>query len=262
MKTIPSLFLMTLFVFLGATSTATAEDPDGMTVMQWADDAEDGDNGTAHVIMILTAKDGSIREREFDILRKDYPEKNNESRYFIEFEKPADVKGMRFLVWDHKGASDDRWMYLPRLRMVRRIAAEDDRGAFVGSDFTYEDISGRAPEKDTHTLLGSEKIGEREAWKVQSVPIETAGVEFAKKISWIDKTSHLILKEEYLNSAGEVIKTAEATEIQTIQGIPTRTIGVVKDLKSGHQTQMKMGDIKYNLDNLDDDQFIERALKR
>lgn len=248
-------------LMLAASAALAAEAPDGKAVMEMADQAPNGDNGRASALMTLTAADGSTRVREFTIQRKDY-DAEKVSKYFIEFSQPADVKGTRFMVWDHVGQPDDRWMYLPRLRMVRRIAAEDDRGAFVGSDFTYEDISGRDPAKDTHTLLREEAMDGREAWVVESAPKEMAGVEFARKLSWVDKSSHLILQEHYFNAAGEKIKEAKAEKIESVQDIATLMAGTVKDLRAGTSTRIEFSNVQYNVDGLSDDQFTERALKQ
>ena len=253
---------LALVAFLGLPGWALAEAPEGATIMKMADEAPDGENGRAKVVMILSDSSDGVREREFTIARKDDADQAGESRYFIEFAKPADVKGMRFLIWDHAQGADDRWMFLPRLKMVRRIAAEDERGAFVGSDFVYEDISGRDPSKDTHSYERTEKVGDRETWVVTSTPKETTGVEFAKKTSWVDTENHLVLKEEYFAANGEKIKESVTEKVETVQGIPTKTSWTMKNLKSGHKTNMKIGEVRYDVDDLDDNQFEERALKR
>ncbi len=41
---------------------------------------------------------------------------------------------------------------MPSLDLVKRIAASDKRTSFVGSDFLYEDVSGRGLDQDIHEL--------------------------------------------------------------------------------------------------------------
>src|SRR4030067_856089 len=49
--------------------------------------------------------------------------------------------------------------HLPASKRGKRTAANDKRSSFVGSDFSYEDVSGRAVEEDNHTLLREDKYG-------------------------------------------------------------------------------------------------------
>ena len=58
----------------------------------------------------------------------------------MRFIKPADVKGTGFLTIEHKGADDDRRLFLPALRRVKRISTSGSGGNFMSSDFTYYDI--------------------------------------------------------------------------------------------------------------------------
>ena len=57
-----------------------------------------GDDGTAHVNMVITDKRGKTREREFTILRKDF-EEGGEQRYYVYFHAPNDVRRTTFMAW-------------------------------------------------------------------------------------------------------------------------------------------------------------------
>ena len=102
--------------------------------------------------MTITDSQGRVRIREFRILRLDVAD-GGEQKFYVYFKKPADVSKMVFMVWKHLGVDDDRWMYLPALDLVRRIASSDKRSSFVGSHFVYEDVSGRGIDADTHELI-------------------------------------------------------------------------------------------------------------
>src|SRR4030067_1387473 len=96
----------------------------------------------ARVPMNLIDKDGHARTRVMTMLRRDTDEKGNQ-KYFIYFHEPGDVRQMTFMVWKYADKEDDRWIFIPAVDLVRRIAADDKRSSFVGSDFTYTDVSGR-----------------------------------------------------------------------------------------------------------------------
>jgi hypothetical protein len=101
-----------------------------------------GDDGRARVRMTITDAQGRERIRQFVILRRDISEGGDQD-YALLFERPADVRNTVFIVHKHVGKNDDRWLYLPDLDLVKRIAAGDERTSFVGSHFVYEDVSGR-----------------------------------------------------------------------------------------------------------------------
>jgi hypothetical protein len=58
----------------------------------------------------------------------------------IEFEWPADVKGTRMLTWTHRKGNDDQWLFLPAINRVKRVSSGNRSGAFMGSEFAYEDL--------------------------------------------------------------------------------------------------------------------------
>jgi len=215
-----------------------------------------GDTGTADVSMVITDSQGRVRNREFRILRYDVSE-GGEQKFYVYFKKPADVAKMVFMVWKHLGADDDRWLYLPALDLVRRIAASDKRSSFVGSHFVYEDVSGRGTEADTHTLV--DETDDR--YVVHNVPKDSQGVEFASYNVWIDKANFMPMKIEYYNEAGEVIRTVETLEVQDIQGYPTAIKSVAKDLMRGGETVNTFSNIHYDV-GLTEDIFQERYLRR
>jgi hypothetical protein len=113
-----------------------------------------GDDGRAEVNMTITDSQGRERNREFVILRKDV-EDGGKQLFYVYFKKPSDVKKMVFMVHKNVTSDDDRWMYLPALDLVKRIAASDKRTSFVGSNFMYEDVSGRNLSEDTRELVES-----------------------------------------------------------------------------------------------------------
>ena len=59
-------------------------------------------------------------------------------------------------------AEDERFLYLPSLGRVRRIAGSETQDSFVGSDFTYEDIGGREFDDYTYSFAGAD--GENASW--------------------------------------------------------------------------------------------------
>lgn len=211
------------------------------------------------VLMKLISKNGGERIRELTMLRLNM-EDNRDQKYYMYFHQPADVRAMTFMVWKYTGKDDDRWLYIPSIKLVKRIAADDKNSSFVGSDFSYEDVSGRDLSDDSHTLKSEESINGRDAYIVESVPKETSSAYFNRKVSWIDKETFLPLKEEYYDKRGDLYKTFTADKIENIQDIPTIMKRTMLNTQNGHRTEVSYSEVKYNV-GLRDDIFSERYLR-
>jgi len=216
----------------------------------------------ARVTMDLITGNGQKRTRVLTMLRKNDPAGRNQ-RYFLFFHEPGDVRRTAFLVWKYPEKDDDRWVFIPANSMVRRVAASDSRSSFVGSDFTYEDISGRDLSADTHVLLREEKLGGADSFVVQSVP--SARAEYSKKLAWIDRTTFLPLREEYHDARGELARVFTADKIEPVvagdgRTWPTVAVRTMKQVKTGHLTVVRFEGVAYGL-GLDDALFTEHALQ-
>jgi outer membrane lipoprotein-sorting protein len=225
-----------------------------------------GLDGKAKVNMTITDKKGQSRDCEFIILRRDDTD-GGDQKYYVYFLRPADVRGMVFMVHKHADINkdDDRWLYLPSLDLVKRIAASDKRTSFVGSDFLYEDVSGRSLAEDTHELIETTD----ELYVIKNVPKNPDTVEFAYYNVSIDRRTFIPMKMEYFDKnnrlyriiESEKIETIEAKEGDTMQQYPTVMKSVVSDLATGSKTEMQFSDVKYNI-GLEDNLFTERYLRR
>jgi outer membrane lipoprotein-sorting protein len=227
-----------------------------------------GVDGKSKVTMVITDKQGRERNREFIILRKDDAgEKDANQKYFVYFLAPADVRKMVFMVHKHtaEGSDDDRWLYLPNLDLVKRIAAGDKRTSFVGSDFLYEDVSGRGLAEDEHEIVE----GNAQHYVVKNTPKKPETVEFAYYLVYIDQRTFMPMKMEYFGKDGTLYRTIESVTVEDIKAkegdkevtYPTVTKSVVKDLRTGSTTTMTFSDIQYNI-GLFDELFTERYLRR
>ena len=215
-----------------------------------------GDDGRSVVQMTITDDQGRSRNREFVILKKDI-EDGGPQKFYVYFNKPSDVRKMVFMVNKFIDRDDDRWLYLPALDLVKRIAASDNRTSFVGSHFYYEDVSGRAIDEDLHELVETTET----QYVLKNTPKDPDSVEFSRFTMWIDKETFVPKKIEYLDKQGQKYRLIEALEVEEIQGIPTITKQKVTDLQGGGHTVSEFSNIKYNI-GLSEEIFTERYLRR
>jgi hypothetical protein len=216
-----------------------------------------GNDGKAKVSMQITDSQGRVRNREFVILRSDVQD-GGDQKFYVYFHQPTDVRKMVFLVHKYTTRDDDRWLYLPALDLVKRIAAADKRTSFVGSDYLYEDVSGRNPKDDIHTLIQTTDTH----YVLDNKPVNTGSVEFSNYKLWINRKTFLPEKAEYYKGdSKEPYRTVEAKKQSMIQGFPTTTESVVTNHETGSKTTLHFSDIQYNL-NLNENIFTERYLRR
>lgn len=226
-----------------------------------------GIDSKGNVTLVIKDRQGRLRKREFNMLRKNVGVDDQDQKYFAFFQSPADVRKMVFMVHKHAALEkeDDRWLYMPGLDLVKRIAAGDKRTSFVGSDFLYEDISGRSPAEDEHQLIAST----RDRYTIKNTPKNPENVEFAYYLAYIDKRTFLPMKMEFFKGNDRLYRLIETLRIEEITAekaghpvrYPTVTMSVARDLENQSETEMRVTHIQYNV-GLSDRLFSERYLRR
>jgi len=219
-------------------------------------------DGRAVVSMVITDSQGRTRKRRFTILRLDQEAEDSmtkgtgEQKFYVYFKHPADVNKMAYLVNKHDDRDDDRWLYLPALDLVKRIAATDERTSFVGSDFFYEDVSGRGIFEDNHELV--ETTGNY--YVLKNTPKNPDEVEFTSFKMWIHKATFIPVKIVYFNKRGNKYREYKALKVDTIDGYPTVVQAEMRDLQTNNSTQVSYGKVEYNI-GLPENIFTERYLR-
>lgn len=264
------LQIFSLLFFLSAAIAGESGERQAMQIVEKANHVAlyQGGGMKGQVHFEITDKQGRVRQRTLNILRKDGSgEKDGDQKYFTYFKAPADVRKMVFMV--HKktdpGTDDDRWLYMPAMDLVKRIAASDKRTSFVGSDFLYEDISGRNLFEDTHELI---RTTDRH-YVIKNRPKEAESVDFEYYLAYIDRKSYITDKLEFYKAGDLLYRTMETLKVQQIRSedngvsvtYPTVVKSRVSNLETGTITEMTLSDIVYNPD-LGDEIFSERYLRR
>ncbi|MFQ5355602.1 MAG: outer membrane lipoprotein-sorting protein [Mariprofundaceae bacterium] len=250
--------ILMLLVIIGLPGIAQAQD--ASVIMEKAHLASyyAADDGKAKVHMEIINPDGGKRIREFTILRKDVSEGGNQW-FFIYFRKPNDVRDMTFLVSKHPKADDDRWLFIPSIKMVKRIAASDARSAFVGSDYTYEDISGRHPSEDIAEMIGEDEFNGRKVWAIKNTP-KTSMKDYAWRKTWVDQSTYLVLQELYYDEDDKEVRRFTNDEIKQVDGFWVGIAGTMENIELNHKTTVRFSDVKLNV-GIPDKVFTERSLK-
>ncbi len=210
----------------------------GDDIMRRVKDRETGSSSHALVQMELTDKKGVTSRRTLEM----YGVKDSQglNSMVVVFHEPASVRNTRYLAVENKGRDDDKWIFLPALKRVRRIAASEGGSSFMGSDFTYDDMSDREVEKDAHRLLREEQETGIDCFVVESVPKTGERTQYSRRVSWVDRERFLPLKIELFDRAGKLVKVATLEEIRKIQGYWTPTRTTMRNVQTGTATVLAM----------------------
>ncbi len=238
------------WLFAGSQATGlAAQRPDGATLLARVDsvmNAPPDVSGTER--MILIDSDGSTTERSLQFFQK-----GSEKR-LVRFLSPADVRGVGFL----RLASDRMYLYLPAFRRVRRIASSIKNQDFMGTDFTYEDVSQTAYATDY--VVTDVRDGE-ESYTLTLEPKAEADVSYGRLVMEVLTSNWVVSRIDYFDSGGERVKTLTASEIELVDGYwYARRLEMVSWLDD-HRTVLELQDLRLDT-GLSDDLFTQRALKR
>jgi len=214
-----------------------------------------GEDGSAQARMIIVDAQGNKQMRQFTILRKDKADLGDQEM-LVFFSRPTDIKGTVFRVVKKVESTDDRWLYLPALDLVKRISAGDKRTSFVGAHFFYEDISGRDPNEDEFTLLTTSN----KYYTLKGEPKNKTSVEFAHYIVNVDKNTFLPMTVEYFNQQGNKTRSLKVLKTKIIDGFTTVFHSRMTQHADGSYTDMQFRKVKYNL-GFPDSIFSERSLR-
>ena len=249
--------LLSVILIILASALCYAQDAE--SIIRASRDRIKADTVSTRSKMVISAKDGSTTERVLDQYSKDGPKG---SRTVIVFQQPATVAGTRFLTMENPGGQDDRWIFLPSLGKVRRVAASEGGGSFMGTDFSYDDISSmsRGVELDTHTLLREENLGGNACYVIQSVP-KNSSYQYSKIISWVAKDSKITMKIElYDKKSASPVKTVEMSGIKEVQNRPTVMVTKITTHAAGTSTTINMDIVKYD-ENIPEKVFTTEYLE-
>lgn len=196
----------------GYAQTEQSPEERGLELAQKAYAKERGfsDSG-AELTMILRTASGQEAKRELRIRTLEISE--NESRALIVFDVPQDVKGTALLTHSFTDKSDDQWLFLPAVGRTKRIAGGSRSGPFMGSEFSFEDMTSQRVEKFTYKYLHDEELNGRQCHALERYPSEKESG-YTKQVAWLDVEELRIQKVDYYDRRGELLKTLVASDYE------------------------------------------------
>lgn len=235
-------------------------------IMEKADAREDGDNMTANMEMILIDKNGHERVRKIKTLSKDSGKDTLKLMFFME---PADVRNTGFLTYDYYSGEkdDDQWLYLPELHKTKRIASSDKSSAFMGSDFSYADMTKRVLDEWKYKLLKEAEVRGHKVWLIEAIPSNKTIEDrygYTKSILFVRQDIFMVVRAVLWVKEGKKLKYLDIKKLEQIDGIWVGTeihMKTNKGKQTIHRSVFKWDNIKFNQD-LDEKLFTIRRLEK
>lgn len=266
-----TLALATTGVGIAGVATSGLQPPSRVNsaeeVAQAIEERETGRDARLEMTMRLFDRQNRQRERVLVLTTLSAPPgAATGDRLLIRFVAPNDIKGTGFLVWEHAQADDERFLYLPALGRVRRIAGAEKQESFVGSDLSYEDIGGRQLDDYRYAFVQRDATWTAPdgraypAWQLESRAQDPQAT-YPRSISLVRKDNFVVVSAEIFNRRNQREKKYEVRRLEPISGIWTAMdVAMVNELQRT-RTELVVTAARYNL-GLSADDFTRRALEQ
>ena len=238
-------FRWCFIVLIWLCSSTLFADDTGSAIM--ADLAKAQRHTSSAMELRMTLIDGRDEQRVRTLQTLSLSE-NGQQKSITVFLSPAAVKNTRFLTFEYDDKADDQWIYLPSLGKVKRIAASERSGSFMGSDFTYADMASTTYDVDeaTHTCIKEETYQQAHCLVIESIPND--GSDYGKTITWVDRDRLVDLKVEFYDkSSDELLKTLECSAIDYVSQSHIARHMVMTDAKGNHRTLLEILQIRIDI---------------
>lgn len=251
-----------------ATAVAQKPAPDTETPRWVAEQIEARDTGRDSrmtLAMRLIDRQGRARERSL-VMTALRGNARRGDRVLIRFLAPSDIKGTGFLVWEHGTAEDERFLYLPALGRVRRIAGAEKQESFVGSDLSYEDIGGRELDDYSYQFVNrtaswtSPDGRTHAAWQLESRAADPQS-RYPRTVSLVLKDRFIVVAADIFNRRDEREKRYEVRRLEQIDGVWTATEVTMANEAQRTRTELVVQDARYNT-GLTESDFTRRVLEQ
>ncbi|HEV8319057.1 MAG TPA: outer membrane lipoprotein-sorting protein [Vicinamibacterales bacterium] len=225
-----------------------------------------GRDSRAEMRMRLFDRQGRVRERSMTLLALRGTGEIGD-RLLVRFTYPNDIKGTGFLVWEHPNADDERFLYLPALGRVRRIAGREKQESFVGSDLSYEDIGGRDLADYTYSFADANATwtapddgSKHPVWALEARAKDRAA-DYPRSVSLVRKDNLVVVHADVFNPRNERAKVFDVTRLDRIDGIWTVLSMVVMNERDRTRTELDTTSIRYRV-GLTEKDFTRRQLEQ
>lgn len=256
------LILSTVFALLFPVfnQTIIAGDLTGREILEESQTLDVVDDFEAEASLQIIRGD---RTRERELIMLSIKTEDGEERALTRFTAPSDVEGTGFLNITYPDGEEESWLYLPAMGSERRMVSDERGGSFMGSDFTYEDISMTLDDYH-HEIIDQQELNEREVYVIESVPVSDEiadDIEASKRVTYIDSENLYIHQIEVFDLNGNLDRTIYAENIQEIVEGLFMPLRMVVETENGDSTILEYRNVQADV-GIDPADLSRRNLSR
>ncbi|MCG2748927.1 MAG: outer membrane lipoprotein-sorting protein [Desulfobulbaceae bacterium] len=262
--------IIILLLLLPVVAYAGTDNNEARVIMQQVDARDDGDRSIADMQMVLIDRHGKKRSRTI----RSYGLDRGKDRYnLMFFLAPADVKETGFLTYDYDeaGRDDDQWLYLPALKKTKRIASSDKSGSFMGSDFSYADLTKRRLDDYTYSFNKEQPeatVYGQKTWVINCLPSSERVIEetgYTRSMLFVRQDNLMVVRAIYFVKHGGLRKYFDVKRMELVDNIWT-SLEIHMTARKGddvvHRTILTLDNVRYNQEAVDEKLFTVRTLEK
>jgi hypothetical protein len=242
---------------------AAAQEPTGRQILDESSKRHSRDYEAESQRMTLYSKGAVTETRELRRLTRKVGD--GETRYLMTFTSPRGVRGVALLTWSFDKREDDQWLYLPAEgNRTKRIAKGGRRTAFMGTDYTYEDLVSESRDKFNYERKPDETIDGVAHFVVDAT---AADAELAKDTGYksrrlfVRKDTYLIARIDYSDRRGELFKRQTMSNLVAVEGPVWRAnTARMENLRDNTATVIEVGERQFADAAVPERMFVERYL--
>ena len=221
--------------------TASASPQDGRAVMERVDQRRRTASEYSEGIITVEEK-GKTKQKAWRSWRSGW---GPEAKGLIQFQEPAEVKGVGLLTLSHAGRPSEQWFYAPAIDRDRRVARQEKSTRFLGTHFTYEDMEERDVDAYTYVLGRQTTVGGAECFTIEATPKPGEESQYSKLVFAVLEDRYVTIRvEAYVE--GELRRIFEGSDVRDESGIPIVHAWSLTDTKRPGTTKLVVANVRIN----------------
>jgi hypothetical protein len=240
---------------------------DPRAVLEAVERQDIGNRAVARVRMTITDAGNRRRERTLSSRSMRFA---GGTKTLLFVETPADMRGTGLLSIDEREAARDdaQWLFLPSVHRATRIGGTGRSGAFLGSDFSYSDMTVIEPDDyDARMLDANATIDGEATWHIEAVPRSAAVRErtgYTRLEIWVSKRSLLPIRSKGTMAGGRA-KYIALLDVRPVSGVQTAHRLVARTVRDGRlesETVIERVSLRYDDASVIEADFTVPRLER
>lgn len=141
------------------------------------------------------------------------------------------------------------YVFNPKLNQVIKLPASAMSQSWMGSDFSYDDLSRseKVVNDYTHKLIATKSSAGKKVYVIESIPKRGKPIVWGKQILTV-RSDGVLMEVEYFDQLGKRVRAMKADTIIKLGGRPYPTVMTMRtDAKPGQYTRITTQSAKFNV---------------